>query len=52
MPDSALRVLLDEDVDRLLKPLFDSTFHVVTVQEHGWTGKENGDLLRSAAAEF
>lgn len=25
---------------------------MVTVSEHGWSGKKNGDLLRSAAEEF
>ena len=35
MPDPALRVLLDENVDRLLKPLFDADLDVVTVREHG-----------------
>jgi len=52
MPELTLRVLLDENVDRLLKPLFDPAFYVVTVQEHGWTGKANGALLRSAATAF
>jgi hypothetical protein len=47
-----MRVLLDENVDRLLKPLFNATFDVVTVQERGWSGLANGDLLRAAAGEF
>ena len=47
-----MRVLLDENIDRLLKPLFAPMFAVVTVRERGWDGKQNGDLLRAAAAEF
>jgi hypothetical protein len=31
---------------------FDSDFEVVTVAEHGWSGRKNGDLLRLAEAEF
>ena len=49
---TARRVLLDENVDRQLKPLFDADFEVLTVQERGWDGLKNGELLRSAAAEF
>jgi hypothetical protein len=52
MPEPTLRVLLDENVDCLLKPLFDPAFRVVTVQEHEWTGKANSILLRLAAAGF
>jgi len=47
-----MRVLLDENVDRRLKPGFDPTFKVQTVVERGWAGKKNGALLRLAAAEF
>lgn len=47
-----MRVLLDENVDRLLKPLFASEFEVLTVRERGWHGKRNGELLRIAAQEF
>jgi predicted nuclease of predicted toxin-antitoxin system len=47
-----MRVLLDEHLDRRLKPMFDSRFEVVTVHEHGWTGKRNGVLLQAAQAEF
>lgn len=53
MPDTTTRrVLLDENLDRQLKPLFDVDFEVLTVQERGWEGLKNGDLLRAAAAEF
>ena len=47
-----MRVLLDENIDRYLKPLFDAELDVVTVRECGWEGMVNGDLLRLAAAEF
>ncbi len=47
-----MRVLLDENVDRKLKRSFDPEHQVVTVREHGWSGKKNGDLLRLAEAEF
>lgn len=47
-----MRVLLDEHVDRRLKQSFDPEHEVVTVREHGWSGKTNGDLLRAASAEF
>ncbi len=47
-----MRVLLDENVDRKLKRSFDPEHEVTTVREHGWSGKQNGDLLRSAEAEF
>ena len=40
-----MRVLLDENVDRKLKRAFDAEHEVVTVQEHGWGGKKNGELL-------
>ena len=53
MPDAPpRRVLLDENVDRQLKPLFDADLDVSTVQERGWDGLKNGELLRTAATEF
>ena len=53
MPDAtARRVLLDENVDRLIRPLFDADLDVLTVQERGWDGLSNGKLLRAASAEF
>ncbi len=33
-----MRVLLDENVDRWLRRLFDPKHEVVTVAEHGWRG--------------
>jgi len=47
-----MRVLLDENIDRLLKPLFADDFEVITVRERGWQGKSNGELLRAAEQEF
>lgn len=53
MPDSATsRVLLDENIDRQLKALFQPDLYVLTVREHGWAGLSNGELLRAAANEF
>ena len=53
MPETAARrVLLDENVDRQLKPLFDADLEVLTVRERGWDGVKNGELLRAAADEF
>ncbi|WP_420454508.1 hypothetical protein [Rubrivirga sp.] len=52
MPDPTRQVLLDENVDRLPKPLFDPDLDVVTVREHGWDGLKNGALLRAASGEF
>lgn len=47
-----MRVLLDENVPRKLKRMFSSGYHVATVQERGWSGVLNGELLRHADAEF
>lgn len=47
-----MRVLLDEHVDRLLKELFAPEFTVLTVQERGWRGKANSELVRAAQQEF
>ncbi len=46
-----MRVLLDESVPRGLKGLL-SDHDVTTVQERGWAGIQNGELLRRAAREF
>jgi hypothetical protein len=47
-----MHVLLDEQLDRRLKRLFDAYFVVRTVEEQGWKGKKNGELLRLAEVEF
>jgi len=41
-----MRVLIDECAPRALKPFLSREDHECrTVQEAGWAGKENGDLL-------
>jgi hypothetical protein len=50
--EPALRILLDENVDRLLKSHFHSDFDVTTVPEEGWSGVSDGDLLRRASDRF
>lgn len=47
-----MRVLLDENLDRRLRSSFDADFEVVTVAEEGWSGKQNGELLRLAEEMF
>ena len=47
-----MRVLLDENIDQLLKGLFDPDLQVLTARERGWHGKTNGELLRAAELEF
>jgi len=46
------RVLLDENVDRLLKSHFHSDFEVATVPEQGWAGTSDRELLHRAEAQF
>lgn len=46
-----MNVLLDECTPRLLKLLL-TGFEVATVQELGWMGITNGDLLRLAEDRF
>ena len=47
-----MRVLLDENLDHRLKRFFGAEHDVVTVRERGWSGKENGELIRDAQMEF
>lgn len=47
-----MRVLLDENLPRKLRQLFEDSIEVFTVGDLGWKGRENGDLLRSAAGEI
>ncbi len=47
-----MRVLLDENLPHTLRQLFENPIEVTTVSYRGWTGKENGELLRLAANEF
>jgi hypothetical protein len=46
------QVLLDENIDRLLKSHFDSDFEVVTLPEQGWAGLSDGEVLRRADEQF
>lgn len=48
-----MRVLVDECAPRALKNFLVKHGHEsLTVQEAGWSGKENGELLAVAEAEF
>jgi len=47
-----MRVLLDEQIDWRLARAFGPGHDVDTVRGRGWLGKENGVLLRAAAAEY
>ena len=47
-----MRVLLDENLPRQLKRHFTADLEVLTVQERGWSGIKNSELLRLAAGEF
>lgn len=47
-----MRVLLDENIDELLRELFAEDFLVLTVRGRGWRGIANGELLRMAEREF
>ena len=47
-----MRVLLDEMLDRRLKRLLPEGVEAVTVREHGWDSKSNGELLALAEKEF
>lgn len=40
-----MRILLDENLPRKLKPSFGPDFEVKTVRDMGWLGKKNGELL-------
>ena len=48
-----MRVLIDERAVRALKRYLTTVGHeCLTVQEVGWTGKQNGELLSLAEASF
>jgi predicted nuclease of predicted toxin-antitoxin system len=47
-----MRILLDENLPRQLKQHFTADIEALTVQERGWSGKKNAELLRLAAEEF
>ncbi|MYH69659.1 MAG: hypothetical protein F4147_06040 [Gammaproteobacteria bacterium] len=44
-----MKLLLDESVDHELAAHFPDRFEVKTVTEMGWSGTDNGELLRIAA---
>ena len=46
-----MRILIDESLPRQLKQML-PTYDAMTVQEMGWTGIKNGDLLKFAESEF
>ena len=46
-----MRILLDESLPRRVQRLLEG-HDVRTVQEQGWQGRENGDLLALASREF
>jgi predicted nuclease of predicted toxin-antitoxin system len=46
-----MRILLDESLPRRLRTSFPG-HEVATVAEAGWSGLENGELLRLAASRF
>jgi predicted nuclease of predicted toxin-antitoxin system len=48
-----MRILIDECAPRALKKhLMNHDHECRTVQEEGWSGKQNGELLRLAEAAF
>jgi len=48
-----MKVLIDECAPRALKSFLSKHGHEsLTVQEAGWSGKENGELLAEAETEF
>lgn len=46
-----MKILLDESAPRVIKRLLPH-LQIQTVQEMGWTGKGNGELLRLAEEQF
>ena len=44
-----MKLLLDEQVPRQLAALFPDEFEVRTVQQMGWAGTKNGQLLQLAS---
>lgn len=46
-----MKILFDENIPKPLKQFF-SGHEVTTVQEAGWAGIENGELLNNADAQY
>ena len=44
-----MKLLLDESVDRDIAACFPDRFEIKTVTEMGWSGTDNGELLRIAS---
>lgn len=44
-----MKLLLDESIPKRLMTSFPSDFKVSTVQQNGWSGEKNGNLLKLAA---
>ena len=40
-----MKILLDENIPKMLKQHFGKPYRVFTVQEMSWDGKKNGELL-------
>ncbi len=40
-----MKILLDENLPKLLKADFGPAYEVNTVRDMGWLGKKNGELL-------
>lgn len=47
-----MHILLDESLPHRLKQHLPADFVVQTVQQKGWSGKRNGELLRLAEQSF
>jgi predicted nuclease of predicted toxin-antitoxin system len=47
-----VKILLDECVPLPLRDLLGGSHDSISVQQRGWTGIRNGDLLRLATREF
>jgi predicted nuclease of predicted toxin-antitoxin system len=48
-----MKVLIDECAPKELKAFFSKHGHEsLTVQEAGWAGKQNGELLKLAESDF
>ena len=47
-----MRALLDENMPRALVQLLAPELEARTVQQEGWSGRQNGDLLRIASPSF
>ncbi len=44
-----MKILLDENIDVRFKNYFPSSYNVFTIQDMGWKGLKNGELLKLLA---